>query len=127
MEAEGFDPAKLKNAPLVECITETMADDPSPEEAQEIVRHSAASLKQKKAKDPMSEDERIVWELRLDVRKRLAKVSDNHLKWDLLQKAISEESFEVWGEREPWTSVITPTPGARTLDGRQRQVQEVAA
>jgi hypothetical protein len=127
MQAEGIDPAKRKNDPLLEEITDAMADDPSAEEAQEVVRHSAASLKQRKAQDPMSEDERIIWELRLDIRKRLANIPHNDHKWELLVEAISEESFEVWGDRDPWTSVITPRPGARTLDGRQRQAQEMAA
>jgi hypothetical protein len=126
MEAEGFDPAKRKNARLLGQIAEATGDDPTPEEAQEIVHHSAASLKQRKGQDPMSEDDRIVWGLRTAIRKWLCNVPDADRKWELLQEAICQESFEVWGDRKEWTAVITPCE-ARTVDDRQGQAQELAA
>jgi hypothetical protein len=126
MEAEGFDPAKRKNASLLQKTTEAISDDPLPEEVQEVVRHSAASLKQQKGKDTMSEDERLVRGLRQDIRKRLANVPDDRL-WPLLERAISEEAYEVWGVTEPWQPCITPRAGTRTLDGWQRQAQEMVA
>ena len=127
MEAEGLDPAKRKNAPLLEQITEVLGDDPTPEEAQEVVRHTTASRKQQKGKDPVSEDERIVWGLRQDIRRWLSNVPDNDHKCDLLEQSIAEESFEVWGDQDPWRFDITPRPGARTLDDQQHRPREIAA
>ncbi len=98
MEAEGLDPAKRKNAPLLEQITEVLGDDPMPEEARELVRHTTASPKLQKRKDPMSEDERIVTGLRQDLRRWLSNVPDNDHKGDLLEQALAEESFEFWGD-----------------------------
>jgi len=127
MQAEGFDPAKRRNVSLLQEVTEAIGDDPTPEEAQAVVRHTAASRKQQQGKDTMSDDERIVWELRLDIRKRLANIPDIGHKCELLQEAISGESFEVWGDTEPWTFVVHPVFAARTVDSPQGQAQEMAA
>lgn len=126
MEAEGFDPAQRKNAPLLEGITETISDATPPEEIQEVVRRTAASLKPRKLKAPMSEDERIVCGLRQDIRKWLSNVADKERKWWLLQEAICQESFEVWGDTEAWIAKITPC-AATTIDGNEWQTQEMAA
>lgn len=127
MEAEGLDPAKPKNAPLLEQVTEVLGDDPTPEEAQAVVRHTAASAqKQQKSKDTISEDDRIVWGLRQAVRKWLGNITDIGHKCELLQEVISGESFEVWGDTKPWTFVVHPD-FARTLDSPPRQTQEMAA
>ena len=126
MEAEGFDPAKHKNALLVEQVTEAIGDDSTPEEAQEVVRHTAVSRKQHKRKGTTPEDERIVWGLRQDIRKWLSKVPDDR-QWPLLQRAISEEAFEVWGVTEPWQPCITPQASPRMPSGQQCQTLAVAA
>jgi hypothetical protein len=127
MESEGLDPAKRKNAPLVEQIIDVLGDDPTPEEAQEVVRHTAESQKQQRVTETtMSEDERIVRDLRQDIRKRLANVPDNGRKYCLLEEAICQESYEVWGERKEWTAVFTPC-AVRTVDDQQDQMQAVAA
>lgn len=127
MVAEGFDPAKCKNAPLLDEITDAITDDSSPEQAQEVVRRTAASLKQRKGKDLISEDDRIVRGLRSDIRKRLANVPDPDRKWELLQEAICQESFEVWGDTKEWRAVFTPPSEAETPDGPHGQTQAVAA
>jgi hypothetical protein len=49
----------------------------------------------------------------------------NH-KGDLLEQALAEESFEFWGDQDPWRLDIVPRPGATRL-GQQRQAQEIAA
>ncbi len=129
MEAEGFDPAKRKHAPLLEQITEAIGDDPNPtqEEAQDIVQQSVSSTKQQKGKDTMSEDERIVRGLRQGIRRWLRNVPDTDRKCDLLEQSIAEESFEVWGDQDPWGLDIIPRPGARKLDDQQSQALEMAA
>jgi hypothetical protein len=126
MKKEGFDPAELKNARLLGQVVDMMPPKSTPEQTQEIVRKTAALLKQNKGQQTMSEDDQIVWGLRQDIRKRLSNVPEDD-KWNLLKRAIAEEAFEVWGITEPWQPLITPKAGPQTLDGRRRQEHEAAA
>jgi hypothetical protein len=126
MRKEGFDPAELKNARLLGQVVDMTQAESTPEQTQEVVRKTAALLKQNKGQQTMSEDDQIVWGIRQDIRKRLNNVPDDH-KWDLLERAIAEEASEVWGVTEPWQVNFTPRPGPKTVDGRTRQKQQKAA
>lgn len=134
MKREGFDPAALKNEELLNEVTSAIAADSTPNQVRAVVRDTAARLKQTSADkrssgvgNAISEDDRIVWGLRQDIRKWLGNIRDVDRKWDLLEQAIAEEAFEVWKVNESWEALITPRVGATMLNGRQRQPQEMAA
>jgi len=134
MKGEGYDPAALKNEPLLNEVTSAIAVDSTPQQVRGLVRSTAARLKQAKAKKyssdagtRSSEDDRIISGLRQDIRKRLANVPDPDRKWYLLQEAICQESFEVWGDKEKWTAEFTPPWDGGTPAGQQDQKMAVAA
>jgi len=133
MEGEGYDPAALKNEPLLNEVTNAIPVDSTPQQVRKVVRNTAARLKQTNAKrrssdsgTPVLDDNRIVRGLRQDIHRWLSNIPDNDHKGDLLEQAIAEESFEFWGDQDPWRLDITPRPGATRL-GQQRQAQEIAA
>jgi hypothetical protein len=126
MQEQGFDPAEPKHATLLEQVTTMTPPNPTVEQVAAVVKRSAAHLKQSKAGDTMSEDERIVWSIRMDLRKRLNNVPDER-KQELLERAIAEEAFEVWGVEKPLVLSITPKRSARTVFGRRRVAQGASA
>ncbi len=134
MKREGYDPAALKNEALLNEVTSAIPADSTPQQVRDVVRKTAARLKQANAKrrsseggTPLPEDNRIVNGLRQAIRNWLRNVPNNDHKCQLLEQAIAEESFEVWGDQDPWGLDIIPRPGGKTLDGQQPQAQEMAA
>lgn len=122
MQSVGIDPAAKRQAKVVEMAVDSHQAGNPPAQAVAAAVASTRKPPTPQAQIPtnqeLTKEEKLIWQVRLAIRKGLEKVQQNQ-KLAILQRALGEEITGLLGD-DAREFVVTPTKPTLDLMGRKR-------